>query len=149
MKIKINCLCPKGQAGKARGNFENYLFLVKKPIKSEITSEESFYFVYELKDDKELNLLIGHRIPKTIKRVRDTYSLIIHLVNRANKLKSKFNWAADKALRWARNRLRGKTEESKKDAEDLIKDITLDDLIPMRKFLEKDIITWELLEETK
>ena len=144
MKLKITCLCPKGKAGEAIITFEKYLSLVKKPIESKIINEESFHFVYDCKDDRELAIFTTQKIPKTVKRIRDTYWLIIHIVSRANKLISNGNWAAEKALKWANKMFEKKTQ--KEDVDKFFKDINLEDKDKFIEFLNKEIISWEVLE---
>lgn len=146
IKIKIICLTPKGKAGQAMHHFTNWLSVNNKPIESTLVTEEKFYLIYNCKDNNEFYLFINHRIPKTIQRIRQTYRLIIHAVKRANKVGNKFNWAIDRSLRFAQNLYKNKTGAEAKDALEIIKDIKLDDLEQMEKFLLSEIITWELIQ---
>ena len=145
-KIKINCLCPKGKSGSAMMAFEKYLSAFHKPIESKLIDDSSFYFIYELKNQKELTTWTTNRIPKAVKRIRDTYWLIIHLVTRANKLVSNMNWATERALRWVNNMFEKKTKQNKEEVDKFFKDINLEDKDEFILFLQKDIITWEVIE---
>ena len=148
-KIKVTCLCIKGRSGETMINFEKWLSMVKKPLESHIVDEESFYFIYDFKKDKDMTVFVNERIPKTVKRIRDTFSLIIKLVTRVNKISAGANWAVDKCLRWIRSRILKKMNNDQKGADDamkMIKDINLEDRDEMVTFLARDLITWEVVE---
>jgi hypothetical protein len=143
--IKITCLTPKGKAEQAMGSTARWLSLTNHPSKQEIINEESFYLIYNFKSAKEMERVTNLKIPQAIQRIRGVYSLLIHLVKRGKKLKNKFDWTVEQALKWIKRRFHKMTEQDK-DSLDFIKDVSLEDETEIIEFLAKDIITWEVLE---
>lgn len=144
-KLKITCKAPKGKVEKAAKNFKRMFSVVHKPYKYKVVNKTTFYFLYSFKTEKQRYVAINKKIPKVTDRIRGFYIVVISLVERGNKLAKKGAWSVEKARRWILNRL-GKKGYNKKEMEDFIDGINLEDKEEMQQFLNQEIVKGEVLE---
>lgn len=146
IKVKIVCKTPKGKAKATAKQFKWMFSKIKKPIKEKVQNSTTVYFIYEYKNQREVDKVINKTVPKIEFTIRTFYNTIIHLCDRANKLSKKGAWKLEKARRWILNRL-AKKGYDKKQYEDMIDGIDLEDKDIMIAFLAQDLITVEMLEK--
>ena len=144
-RLKVTCLTPRGKAEKASKNFGmRFLSMVKKPIETVLVSDSEFYYIYEYKKEKDMLKVLNKKIPKGAENIRGTYMLIIHLVDKGNKMAKKGAWGVERVRRWIFKQLRKKVANPR-EFEDFIDAIDMSDRDEIMQFLVSDIISGEIL----
>lgn len=144
IKVKITCKTPEGKAIAAAKSFKKMFSMIKKPVEEVITSSESVYFIYEYARQKDVDRVINRKVPKIEQTIRTYYIIIIKIVERSNKLAKKGAWKLERTRRWILNRLVKKGYD-KKEMEDFVDGVNLDDKDYMMKFLGQELISVEVL----
>lgn len=161
VKVKVTCFTPKGKAEECEKKWRDRFPTFKNPLEKGIVSDREFYWVYDLKDMKDV-----YRFHKKILMaeggIRAVYGIIIRFFTRANKLMNKGRWTTDKVKKWLLKRWSKSQENSTReggglDAEKIggmddeeFKDyIKMKDIDDMREFLAGDLIKYEIVEGEK
>ena len=145
LRLKVTCLTPKGKAEKASKSFGmRYFDLLNKPLETKIVSDTEFYYVYEYKKEKTMENMINKKIPAGIQKIRGIYLLIIHLVDKGNKLGKKGAWTVERVRRWMLKRL-NKQVKNPRELEDFVDAIDIKDKNEIMELLAKDMISYKIL----
>ena len=144
--IKITSYTPKGKAKTCSKNFAiQYFGALQKPIETKVVSDKEFYYVYEYDKPSKRDRIINKKIPKAEMSIRNFYTIIIHLVERGNKIAKKGAWKIERTKRWIMKQLRRKVKNPK-GFEDFIDAVELTDKKQMMIFLSKPLFDYEVWE---
>ncbi len=147
LRLKVTCLTPKGKAEKAMKEWRKQFPTFKKPIAEKIVNDSKFYWVYEFEKEKKL-YTFQKKVMLAELSIKKFYYLIMSVSNKANHMAKKFKWNMDRARRWAIKRINKRMQKEGKESIDDFKDIiNMTDEVEMRKFLKKEIIKCEFLED--
>lgn len=143
-KTKITCYTPKGQAEKASKSFGiKHFEYLKQPLETKIVSDSEFYYIYEYENIKDYNTLIDKKIPKAEMSIRKFYTMLIYLVERANKIAIKKAWQIEKAKGWLMRMLH-KNGFNEREMSDFIDAINLEDKDEIIALLSKPLFNVEM-----
>lgn len=160
MLVKIDVKTPKNQAAQCMKTQKSALLGYKqlKKVKEEkVVSHDNFYWVLQLENQKELDKVIK-RCSLGEVMIKRFYSSLFKLVHRANRLCAKFGKAKTWIKKWMLKRIKKKYQGDTTGMENYIQNMSdeefedflqIDDEAEMRKLLEGDLITPEILEDER
>lgn len=121
--------------------------MLNEPTTTEVLSPNSFFYIYEYKKQKDVDDLIQKRIPRAEKTIKTFFRVMIQISTRAHALKKKAAWTAEKTKNWILRTLKkkGVDEKSIADFEKMVDGETPTDNEEMRKFLERELFSVEVL----
>lgn len=148
-KIKITVLTPKNQAEKAMKKQRDALLGFKKQkkiLEEKLVSHNKFYWIIPVDDEKDL-VKITTRLSKGEIKIKQFYRTLIKLLDRANKLASKFKKGLSWVRRWIVKKLKKdkQTDYAKQinqmDNQELKNFIKIDDREEIIELMKKELIT--------
>jgi hypothetical protein len=141
-KIRIDVDCPKGKSEKTLSSFKNMFSLMNKPIAAAIINDHSFYCIYQYDKYKDLENCINIKIPKAIYKIRSTYWVLIHALDRVYKIASKLKWDAAKINREVMKRINKELKD-----EPIDEPLTLEGREELVMLLGSEFIRYEIIED--
>jgi len=153
MKLQINVKTPKGQAESCIKTQRNALLGFKKSkqiLEEKMLSDHEFYWVIPCEDTKEM-MKIHKKLSRGEVFIKQFYKSLFKLINKANKLATKFDKGTSWIRKWMIKKLRGTYEEKEEGGliqqiqnmtDEEIKDfIKINDEREMKLLLAGELIT--------
>lgn len=145
IRAKLTCYTPKGKAEASSKGFGMKLFSgLNRPKETVIVSDREFYYIYDFEDEKKFKKFCN-KIPKAEQKIRMFYTVLFHVIGRANKMGKKGAWKLEKIRRWILKRLVKKGYD-KKTMDDFIDGINIEDEKEMREFLGGELFRCDIME---